>query len=250
MRATLLWIGCAWCVPPAAADEATVRPAELNPATTRSGYLARLLINETPFPGEPSWVSEEDTQNAMLAILHVLHNRLEHIPPGYRQEDIADTRADDILDVITAGGVKGQCNGFYQDRRGALRMTRRVQKRISYLMRIAGEGRPGRFARLINFAQNLADTYFEQGIASTDPYSSLQRIGSIQVTGLAYSWMTDRDRLRPGGNFVRIPDEEMGVLGGNRFFTLKRLEADEEMTNDEIRMTKDKQNGLSRNKAE
>ena len=26
----------------------------------------------------------------------------------------------------------------------------------------------------------------------------------------------------PGGNFLRIPDEQAGSLGGNRFFTLRK----------------------------
>jgi len=34
--------------------------------------------------------------------------------------------------------------------------------------------------------------------------------------------MTDRDYYKPGGSYLRIPDQYDGVLGGNRFFTLKR----------------------------
>ena len=43
----------------------------LKPAHTESGYIARLLINETPFPGERGWVSETDTRAAMLFGLSV-----------------------------------------------------------------------------------------------------------------------------------------------------------------------------------
>jgi hypothetical protein len=32
--------------------------------------------------------------------------------------------------------------------------------------------------------------------------------------------MTDTGEFHPGGRFVRIPDEDHGGLGGNRFFTL------------------------------
>jgi hypothetical protein len=46
----------------------------------------------------------------------------------------------------------------------------------------------------------------------------------MPVTGRAYSWMTDRGCYNPGGNFVRIPDAEQGSLGGNRFFTLRKLQ--------------------------
>jgi hypothetical protein len=67
----------------------------LKPADTESGFIARLLINESPFPGERGWVSEENTQAAMLAILWVCHSRIHHIPSGYQPaadcvEGIAD----------------------------------------------------------------------------------------------------------------------------------------------------------------
>src|SRR5262245_29483817 len=77
-------------------DSAFVR---VDPADSVSGYLARLLINEVPFPGERAYVSEAETQTAMLQILWVLHARLRLTPPGYRQEHIAGVRADDIIDV-------------------------------------------------------------------------------------------------------------------------------------------------------
>jgi hypothetical protein len=34
--------------------------------------------------------------------------------------------------------------------------------------------------------------------------------------------MTDRDYYNPGGSYLRIPENDDGVLGGNRFFTLRR----------------------------
>jgi hypothetical protein len=34
--------------------------------------------------------------------------------------------------------------------------------------------------------------------------------------------MTDEPQYNPGGNFLRIPDEQEGSLGGNRFFTLRK----------------------------
>ena len=49
----------------------------LTPINTKSGYVARLLINEVPFPGESGWVSESDTKGAMLSILHVLDSRIQ-----------------------------------------------------------------------------------------------------------------------------------------------------------------------------
>jgi len=46
---------------------------ELDPPNTVVGYVATLLINEVPFPGEKGYVSEQDTQAAMRQILWVLH---------------------------------------------------------------------------------------------------------------------------------------------------------------------------------
>jgi hypothetical protein len=46
---------------------------ELDPPSTPAGYVALLLINEVPFPGERAYVSEEDSKAAMLSVLWVLH---------------------------------------------------------------------------------------------------------------------------------------------------------------------------------
>ena len=198
-------------------------PAKLDPADTKSGYIGRLLINETPFPGESGWLSEEDTKFAMLAILWVLDSRIHHIPSGYRQEHIAAVRTRDIIDIITVGGEKGQCDGFYRSSGGKFVAVPRVEERINSLLKIAGKGKPGRFARLINYGQGLARAYVSGGIKEADRFAGLSLIGKIKVTGRAYSWMANRDYYRPGGNFIKIPDGDNGATGGNRFFTLKKL---------------------------
>jgi hypothetical protein len=48
---------------------------------TASGYLARLLINENPFPGERGYVSVEDSKAGMRQVLWALHSRMHDIPP-------------------------------------------------------------------------------------------------------------------------------------------------------------------------
>lgn len=207
---------------PARAEPAA-RGVTLDPASTRSGYIALLLINEVPFPGERAWVSEADSKAAMLAILWVLHSRIAHVPPGYRQEHIATVRTSDIIDVITAGGEHGQVDGFHRDRAGRFVAVSRVHERVAYLLKIANDGRPGRFARLLDYAQGLARAYDTDGPDGADRYARLHSIGGVPVTGRAYSWMTDRNDDRPGGNYVRIPDADDGGLGGNRFFTLRKL---------------------------
>ena len=201
---------------------ASLEAARLKPHNHTDGYIARLLVNEAPFPGERGWVSEADTKATMLAILWVLHGRIHHVPDGYTQKQLAATNSKNIIDVITVGGEKGQCDGFYRDSKGTPKAVSRVHERVNYLENIAGKGKPGKFARLLDYAQGLASAYTSGGMKEADRFASLQNVGSIQVTGRAYSWMTDKDIYNPGGTFVKIPDSKSGSLGGNRFFTLKK----------------------------
>jgi hypothetical protein len=99
-----------------------------------------------------------------------------------------------------------------------------VEERLNALLRIADSGgKPGRFALLLNYAQGLATAYFKGGIEEADRYAGIKRVGPVEVTGHAYSWMTDINNYHPGGNFVTIPPVEQGSLGGNRFFTLRKV---------------------------
>ena len=198
--------------------------AEVDSVEYVSGYLARLLINENPFPGENGYKSVEDSKTGMVQILWVLHSRIHHIPTGYRQEHIANVRSEDIIDVITA---QGQCEGFSRDKNGKAVVVSRVEERVNYLVMVANKGKnPGKFAELINFGQGLARSYVEGGIDKADRFAGLERIQKVLVTGRAYSWMTDKDYYNPGGNFVSIPDSLDGSIGGNRFYTLKRKVTD------------------------
>jgi len=194
---------------------------ELPPPAEPAGYIARLLINEVPFPGERGYVSEADTRAAMLAVLWVVESRLKHVPGGYTQPEVASVNAQNAIEVITAGGEKGQCDGFYRDGSGRPVFSPRVGERIDNLVRIAGQGEPGRFARLLTYGRDLAAAYVRGGIAEADRFAGLRRIGAVPVTGRGYAWMSDRDYYDPGGRFVRIPNADHGVLGGNRFFTLE-----------------------------
>ena len=202
------------------AGAASAEFAKLEPAAAASGYLPRLLINESPFPGERGFVSAEDTKATMLSILWVLHARMNHVPPGYKQEEIAAIRSQNIIDVITA---KNQCEGFSKDAAGNPVAALRVEARIQNLLKIANSGgKPGRFASLLNYVQGLASSYVTGGIQEADRFAGLTLVNQVAVTGRAYSWMTGMDYYSPGGNFVKIPDAQQGLLGGNRFFTLKK----------------------------
>ena len=209
-----------------AADAFAADPAgfaKIEPATTTQGYLARLLINETSFPGEAHYVSEDDTRAAMLSILWVLHSRIHYIPPGYTQQQVAAIRSDNIVDIITGNGEKRICESFFRDAQGRPKTAQRVEDRINYLLKIANSGgKPGRFASLLTYAQGLAAAYLKDGIHGADQFAGITRIDPFDVTGRAYSWMTDQDCYHPGGWFVRIPNNMNGSLGGNRFFSLRK----------------------------
>jgi hypothetical protein len=191
-------------------------------AQSAGGYVCRLLINEVPFPGERGYESEADTKLAMEGLLRVLDARIKHIPPGYTQQQVAAVRSGDIIDVITAGGVKGQFDGFYRDGSGKPVMVPRVTKRIDNLVAMAGRGQPGKFARLLEHAASLARGYTSGALSCRDPHKDVAAVGGVAATGRAYAWMTDEKRYNPGGNFLRIPDDQQGSLGGNRFFTLRK----------------------------
>jgi hypothetical protein len=196
---------------------------KLNSSSTQSGYVALLLINEVPFPGEHGYKSVKDSKAAMLGVLWVLHSRIHNIPNGYTQKSIATVKTKSVIDVMTAGGVKGQVDGFYRDKNGNFKAVDRVHKRVDYLTKVGNTGTPGKFAALLNYAQQLATTYFKSGPAGKDIFADMRWIGSQPITGHSFSWMTDHARFNPGGNYVRIPDRFNGSLGGNRFFTLKKL---------------------------
>lgn len=193
----------------------------LNDPTSRAGYISLLLINEAPFPGEHAYLSVNDTKTGMLQILWVLHNRIERIPRGYRQSQIATVSSSDIIDVMTAGGQRGQVDGFYRDPRGVPTAVPRVHERVAYLTRIGNTGPPGKFATLLNYAKELGEAYANAGPKGPDIFRDLLWVDRIRATGSAFSWMTDSPHYNPGGNYLRIPQSDQGVLAGNRFFTLK-----------------------------
>ncbi len=198
----------------------------LMPATEQARYIAHLLINETSFPGERGFVSEEDSKATMRALLLVIDARCNRIPPGYSREEIAETDSSDPIDIITAGGRRGQMDGFSRGGRSRLVMAPRVTARVTRLLRIANQGVPDRFARLLSYAQTLTKEYLDGTKPSPDPFETITRIAPHAVTGRAYAWMSDRDGYHPGGDFVRIPDSLCGRLGGNRFYTLAKRAAD------------------------
>ena len=204
------------------ATAASAAGVALPHSSSLEGYVCRLLINEVPFPGERGYRSEKDTMAAMDSLLNVLDSRLQHIPPGYTQQQIAMVRTSNIIDVITAGGPKGQFDGFYRDSGGKPVMVPRVGERIDRLVGIANQGAPGRFALILNHAVAVSKDYLQGKAVPPNLHAGVTSVESVPATGRAYSWMTDEQRYHPGGNYLRIPDGQTGSLGGNRFFTLRK----------------------------
>lgn len=217
------WVASWLVIGLVAGSTAATPPAlSLPAATSTAGYVCRLLINEVPFPGERGYRSEADTKLTMEALLYVLDGRLRRVPKPYKQSQVAATTARDIIDVITAGGMHGQFDGFYRDAKGRPVMVSRVSERIDNLVRIAGQGQPGKFGRLLKYAAALATAYVDDKLTCADPHAPVKAVYGVPATGSAYGWMTDERRFNPGGNFLRIPDDQQGALGGNRFFTLRK----------------------------
>jgi hypothetical protein len=157
---------------------------------------------------------------AMRALIFVLDSRINQVPAGYQRSEVAAVDSNNVIDIITAGGVRGQMDGFYYSH-GRPVVAARVTERINNLLVISNKGTPGRFARLIRYAQRIASNYIVRGITpEPDIYAGITLIHPRKVTGRAYGWMTDRDYYDPGGCFVKIPNHMRGSLGGNRFFTL------------------------------
>ena len=197
------------------------QPNRENPAAIAvPDYLAALLINEVPFPGEPAFKNADDSKDAMRAILWTLHNRRAAPPPGYTRWHIAATPSDNLVDVITAFN---QMDGFYVARNNRHTYAPRVGERIGYLRRLAQRDDTPTISTLLEFAETAALNYAqEKPLPFPDPFAKLTMIDEVEVTGSAYGWMMDDLQFHPGGNYVRIPDEHGGGLGGNRFFTLRK----------------------------
>ena len=185
--------------------------------------MARLIINEAAFPGERGFLSEADTKACLEQLVLVLERRLRDIPPPYTQRQIAMVTTDDIIDIITAGGVRGQFDGFYRDANGNPAAVPRVEERINNLLRIANQGEPGRFARLLTHANALSAAHVAAMLEITDRHASVTTVHGIPATGGSFAWMMDEVRFHPGGNYLRIEDRQHGSLGGNRFFTLRKV---------------------------
>lgn len=65
-----------------------------------------------------------------------------HPAAGYTQRQVAAVTTGDVIDLLTAGGVHGQVEGFYRDAAGRPTVSAQVAERIDHLTAIAERGVP------------------------------------------------------------------------------------------------------------
>jgi len=167
-------------------------PVQLDDPLTPEGYIALLLVNEAAFPGERGYCSEEDSKKAMFSVLWVLHCRALLIPVGYEQKEIALVETSSVIDVMTAGGEKGQVDGFYQDSEGRPVAVKRVHDRVAYLTALANSGKAGRMSRLLLYARDLARQYVE---TVSDTFSGAAYTNNNGTTNWLGNWIESGDDL-------------------------------------------------------
>ena len=93
-----------------------------------------------------------------------------------------------------------------------------MQKIIDDMMVRANSGAPNAYTRFVQNAIDVANNDVD------DPFKNLTMIGNVKVYGGAYGWRTDGTG-EAGDSLIKIPDEQGGLIAGNRFFALAKSAA-------------------------
>jgi RNA polymerase sigma factor (sigma-70 family) len=195
---------------PDAADQVTLERRDhvtLPDIWTEKGVLCRQLLAKRNNPGHPLY-DEKAVLKAMKAMKAAIDNRLHY----------SDTRfftapgAKSWFDIITA---PEQFQGFSKGKHGQLAISSDIQKIIDDVMARANTGPQNAYTRFVQNAIDVANNDVD------DPFKNLTMIGDVEVYGGTYGWLTD-GKGEPGDGFVRIPDEQGGLIAGNRFFALAK----------------------------
>lgn len=181
------------------------RAITLPDVNTDAGLFSRLLIAESRSPSNPAYKADE-VLKGMKAMKAVVNNRL--LKPSV----FGAPGGKNFLDIVTA---PGQFAGFSKNPQGKLVVDTQVQQRIDDAVAKANSGQPGKFHEFVTNAINVATA------PPDDPFSSLTKIGNIEVKPGAFGWRTEGSSA-PGGFFVKIPAGDSGALGGNQFFAVKK----------------------------
>jgi hypothetical protein len=186
------------------------KPLTLPDLQTDEGALAHLLLSEslTPFSKDYDF---DQVVRGMKAIRAIVDNRLHHIPAKYPAKDLDADGAANARDIIG----KAKFQGFSLSG-GKLAMTAGVQNRIADTLKQANTGKPGKFHKHVQAALDVAKG------PPDDAFKGLKMVGTVAVTGRVYAMFQAAAGGGPGGDFVYIGEANGGLLGGNKFYTLKK----------------------------
>ena len=112
---------------------------------------------------------------------------------------------------MTAGGVKGQVDGFYRGPDGRPAAVSRVHdgRWLTCWASPIAVSRE-RWPAVVVRARTSAAPILAGRATGRDLFADLRKVGAQPVTGRGYAWMTDVRGCDPGGSFVRIPDDRPG----------------------------------------
>jgi RNA polymerase sigma factor (sigma-70 family) len=175
--------------------------------STDKGVLCRQLLAKRNNPGDPRY-DEKEVLKAMKAMKAAIDNRLHYSDTRF----FTAPQAKSWFDIITA---PEQFQGFSKGKDGQLVISSDIQKIIDEVMAKANSGPPNAYTRFVENAINVANNDVD------DPFKNLTMVGNVEVYGGTYGWLTD-GKGEPGDGFVRIPDEQGGLIAGNRFFALAK----------------------------
>ncbi|MDF0605519.1 hypothetical protein HZU77_007630 [Neisseriaceae bacterium TC5R-5] len=165
---------------------------------TEAGILARMFIAESPGPEHRKFVTQEDAQETMQWMRHVLINRLEFGAYNFTKNPAASKKNNSITTITAAIKEGGQVQGFSSYPSINTEQNTLILKVIKF----ANDGTDSRNSSYRQFVQAAIDVANGKDIAA-DPCP----------TGL-YSWVT-AGSAGPGSNFVFFKSK-----GGQDFYTL------------------------------
>jgi RNA polymerase sigma factor (sigma-70 family) len=175
--------------------------------STDKGVLCRQLLAKRNNPGNPRY-DEKEVLKAMKAMKAAIDNRLHYSDTMF----FTAAGAKSWFDIITA---PEQFQGFSKGKEGQLVISSDIQKIIDEVIAKANSGPQNAYSRFVQNAIDVANNDVD------DPFKNLTMIGNVEVYGGTYGWLTD-GKGEPGDGFVRIPDEQGGLIAGNRFFALAK----------------------------
>ena len=176
---------------------------------TDKGVLARLLIAKRNNPGSSRY-DEQEVLKAMKAMKAVVDNRLHYPDPIFFCARSAV--------VVRYHRGRRPVPGLLERQR---RPARHLPRNPKPHRRHHDEGeyrRPGAYTKFVQNAIDVTNNDVD------DPFRNLTMIGTVDVAGGGYGWRTDGSG-EPDDSFIKIPDEQGGLIAGNRFYAVAKFAA-------------------------